>query len=208
MGWSIDGRRLEFRAALPSGKVVLLEGGAVVLEQKLKQAGEWVIPIGGASFQLVRVRRFMGPKTELKASDGTVIPQSKQPVVPSVAPPGSLCQPHQATARFGCARCGAFCCSACAGPDLTHCTACFGRLAKLEAKNAAAMRWLAPVPVFLVLGGPLAGILTAAAGAGVVAIAKRTERTSLKVAAAAGLYGLATGLWLLLVALLVAEPTG
>lgn len=194
-GWSVDGRRIEFRAAFPAGKIVVLEGTATVHEEKLKAAGEWQIPVGGTSLKLTRVRGFMGPKMNLHGTDGTVIPMTPKLVAPTPAPAGSRCNPHQQLARYTCPRCGAFCCPQCAGPDLTHCKPCAQRLSEAAAKNAAAMAYMAPVPVFFVLAGPLAGLLAAGAGAGAVAIARNTESKALKILGAVALYGVATVLW-------------
>lgn len=204
-GWSVDGRRIEFRAAFPAGKIVVLEGATQLHEEKLKAAGEWQVPVGGASLKLTRVRGFLGPKLELHGTDGSVIPMTPKLVAPTPAPAGSLCSAHQQAARYTCPRCGGFCCPACAGPDLTHCKPCAQRLSEAAAKNAAAMAYLAPVPVFLVLAGPLAAVLAAGAGAGAVAVARSTENRLLKIFAAIALYGVATVLWAIAVYFITRE---
>jgi hypothetical protein len=203
-GWSVDGRRVEFRAAFPAGKIVVLEGASEVHVEKLKAAGEWQLPVGGRSYTLKRTKGFMGPKTELFGTGGTAIPMTPKLVSPTPAPADARCATHQQQAGYACPRCGAFCCQDCAGPDLTHCGPCAKRQAEAAAKNAAAMAFMAPVPVFFFLGGPLAGLLTAAAGGIAVAIARRTESKALKIGAAIGLYGVATIVWLVVVALVMA----
>jgi hypothetical protein len=202
-GWSVAGRRVEFRAAFPAGKVVVLDGKEVVHEVKLASKGEWTVPVSGVSYRLTRRQAFLAPKTELLSASGAVIPMSATLVVPTRAPPEARCAGHQAAASYACARCGAFCCPACSGPDLTHCAACAQRLAEAAAKNAAAMAYFAPVPLFFVLGGPLAGLISAAAGAGAVAIARNSENRALKIGAAIGLYLGAFLVWLVLVALIM-----
>ncbi len=198
-GWSVDGRRVQLGAAFPAGKIVVLENGASVHEQKLSGKGQWPLSIGGAPFELKRTKGFMGPKTDLFNERGEKIPLSAKHVVPAPAVVGSLCAVHSAAARFACARCGAFACPQCAGADLTHCKGCSDRLGQEAAKNAAAMAYFAPTVVLAVLGGALLGLLGAAAGAGAVAIARRTESKPLKILAAVGLYGLAVVSWVVAV---------
>ncbi|MFO0597122.1 MAG: hypothetical protein U0228_17545 [Myxococcaceae bacterium] len=201
-GWSIDGKRLEFGPAFPAGKLVVKEGGATVHELKLASKGEWTLAVGGQQFQVTRVQKFMGPKTTLVDGRGARVPMTDKPVVPAPAAAGSQCATHQASARYACARCGAFVCPECAGSDLTHCRPCVERLLVEEDKNAAAMAYMAPVVVLGVFGGLLLAVLGALAGAGAVAIAKKVESTPLKVLAAAALYGVAIVLWVIIVAMI------
>src|SRR5262245_23156784 len=136
LGWSIDGRRVEFAAAFPAGKLVVKEQGQKTHEQKLASQGEWSLPVGTETFAVKRVKAFMGPKTELFRGDAKVPPTAKH-VSPLPAAPGSVCASHQAAARYACARCGGFSCLQCAGADLTHCTSCCALLLKDAEKNAA-----------------------------------------------------------------------
>jgi hypothetical protein len=199
-GWSIAGRRIEFKAALPAGKVVVMEGGAVTHEQKLTQAGEWPLSVDGATFRLKRTRHFMGIKNELRDAQGALVPPTAKLVAQVAAASGSVCAAHQQPARYACARCGTFVCATCAGNDLTHCQPCCQRMTQDAAKNAAAMAYFAPVAILAILGGVLLALLGAAAGAGAVAIARRTQSRALKIAAAVGLYGIAVIIWLVIVA--------
>ncbi|MBL8950784.1 MAG: hypothetical protein JNK82_08415 [Myxococcaceae bacterium] len=204
-GWSIDNRRIEFGAAFPAGKLIVKESGQNVHEQKLATKGEWQLPVGGASYKVVRVKGFMGPKTELFDARGRKVPPSDKHASPSPAAPGSTCPAHQAAARFACARCGTFVCGECAGADLTHCQTCCDKMMKEADKNAAAMAYLAPTIVMGVVGGLLLALFAGGAGAIAVTIAKRTESKAVKIGAAVGLYTLAVVAWLIVVALIQGE---
>ncbi|MEW5742558.1 MAG: hypothetical protein AB1938_26810 [Myxococcota bacterium] len=203
-GWSIGGKRIEFRAALPAGKIVVVDspGGQPVHEQKLAAKGEWEVPVGDKKYRLVRTPGFAAPKMDVFSPRGELVPPTDKHVAPAPAPAGSTCAPHQAAARYACARCGLFVCEECAGADLTHCRKCIEGLVATAQKNAAAMAYMAPVLVFAIMGGLLGGILGALAGAGSVAIARRTENTALKLGAAVGLYALAVIVWVVIAAFL------
>jgi len=198
-GWSVDGRRIEFRAAFPAGKLAVLEGGNVVHEEKLKAAGEWQLPVGKRTFKVTRTRGFMGPKTVLHGLDGSEIPMTPKHVEPTPAPSGATCATHQAAASYVCPRCGAFCCPQCAGPDFTHCAPCATRQAEAAAKNAKAMAYMAPVPVFFLLFGLLPGIVSLAAGGASVAVARNTDNKKVQIGAAIAFYGVAVIITLVIV---------
>src|SRR3954471_21812547 len=102
-GWSIDNRRVELGAAFPAGKLVVKENNQSVHEQKLSSAGEWTLPVGGATFQVKRVKGFLGPKTELFNARGEKVPPTTKHVAQSPAAAGSQCAAHQQPARFACA---------------------------------------------------------------------------------------------------------
>jgi hypothetical protein len=201
--WSFAGKRVEFRAALPAGKLVVVAPPSSTPEHELKlsQKGEWTLPVAGQTLKVVRTQQFLAPKLELFSPEGTLLPFSPKHLAPSAAPAGSLCAPHQATASYACARCGAFACETCRGADRTHCATCFQALHAAAEKNAAAMVFLAPAALFAVFGGLLGGVLGFAAGGAAVAIAKRTENRAVQILAAVGLYGLATILFLVFVVL-------
>lgn len=202
-GWSFAGKRVEFRGALPAGKLVVLgASGAVEHELKLAQAGEWSLPVGTASLKVVRTRQFAGPKLELFSPAGRALPPSKQHLSPSPAPAGSTCAQHHAAASYACARCGSFVCPSCAGADLTHCTSCFDAAHAAAAKDAAAMAYFAPVIVFGIAGGLIGGLLGGLAGAASVEVAKRTESRALKLLAAVGLYSVAAVLYVVVAAMI------
>jgi hypothetical protein len=196
-GWSIDGRRVEFGAAFPAGKLIVKQQGNATHELKLASKGEWPLVVGDATFTVKREQKFLGPKTELLDGRGHRVPMTAQAVLPKPAAPGSQCATHQQAARYACARCGTFVCANCAGSDLTHCAPCVQRLLAEEDKNAAAMAYMIPAAVMVPLGGLLLGVLGALAGAGAVAIAKRTESKPAKVLAAIGLYAVAVVIWLI-----------
>ena len=204
-GWSIDGRRVELGPAFPAGKLVVKENGQSVHEQKLASKGEWELPVGGSTYKVVRVKGFMGPKTEVLDGRGRKVPPSDKHAAPSPAAAGSTCAPHQAAARYACARCGSFVCTECAGADLTHCVTCCEKLTQEADKNAAAMAFLAPAAAFGIIGGLLLAVFGLAAGGVAVAIARRTESKPLKIIAAVGLYGVAIVAWLIVVAMIQSE---
>lgn len=204
-GWSIGGKRIEFRAAFPAGKlaVVTPPGTQPEHEVKLTTKGEWQVPVGEHTYRVVRTQAFMGPKIEVFSPRGELVPPAAKHVAPAVAPFGSMCATHSSVgAKYACARCGTFVCGECAGADLTHCRKCIEGLVAEAQKNAAAMVYLVPMPIFAVLGGCLGGVLGGLAGAAAVAIARKTENTALKVAAAVGLYALAIVLWVVIAALI------
>ncbi|MBX7115887.1 MAG: hypothetical protein K1X64_16275 [Myxococcaceae bacterium] len=202
-GWSVAGRRLEFGAAFPSGKLVVKHNGQVEHEQKLASQGTWDIPVDGTTYRLVRTKGFLAPKTELFSHDGDKVPPTNKLVTPSPAAAGSLCAAHGAAASSACARCGTFVCVQCAGPDRVHCQPCSERLITEAEKTAAAMAYLAPAPVLAIFGGLFLALLGAGAGLLAVFIAKRTESKALKIAAAVALYGVAVVVWLVLLAVLM-----
>lgn len=203
-GWSFAGQRVEFRAALPAGKLVVLAPPAkdFLHEVKLSQEGEWTVPVAGQPLKVVRKRKGLTPVIEVFAPGGTMLPPADRHVAQRPAPAGSLCPANQAPAIAACARCGTFICQACAGADLTHCASCFGTLHEAAQKNAAAMAYFAPVIVFGIMGGLLGGVFGALAGGAAVAIAKRTENKVVKIGAAVGLYALAAILWIVVAVLL------
>jgi hypothetical protein len=197
-GWSFAGQRVEFRAALPAGKLVVLAPPSkdFLHELKLSQTGEWTVPVAGQSIKVVRKRVAMTPVLELFS------PPAPRHVAPGPAPAGSVCPTHQAAALGACARCGTFMCPSCAGADLTHCSTCFGTLHEAAQKNAAAMAYFAPVIVFAIMGGLLGGLFGGAAGVAAMAIAKRTDNKAVKIGAAVGLYTVAAILWIVIAVLL------
>lgn len=88
-----------------------------------------------------------------------------------------------------------------------HCKPCSERLITAAEKNAAALAYLAPVPVLAVLGGVVLALFGAVAGLFAVFIAKRTESKALKIGAAVALYAVAIVAWLLLLAAIgVGQP--
>jgi hypothetical protein len=179
-GWSFAGQRVEFRAALPAGKLVVLAPPSKDFLHELK----------------------LSPVLELFSPSGVLLPPAPRHVAPGPAPAGSVCPTHQAAALGACARCGTFMCPSCAGADLTHCSTCFGTLHEAAQKNAAAMAYFAPVIVFAIMGGLLGGLFGGAAGVAAMAIAKRTDNKAVKIGAAVGLYTVAAILWIVIAVLL------
>lgn len=205
LAWSIAGKRIEFRAGFPAGKLVVADApkGAALHELKMKTKGEWELPVDGRTYKVVRTAGMMGPKIDLFSARGELVPPSAKHVPPSPAPAGALCAAHaQVAAVSACARCGTFLCADCQGADLTHCRACLGGLEKAAKAEAAAMAWFAPVVVFAATGGALGGLLGAAAGAATVAVVRKTEKTPVKLAAAVAFYGVAAVAWIVAVALI------
>lgn len=202
MPWSIAGKRVEFRAGFPAGKLVVTDKpkGTPEYELKLATKGEWQVPVGAHQVKVVRTSQFAGPKLELFGANGALIPPTEQHVVPGLAPAGSQCPTHQVAATYACARCGTFVCAQCAGADFTHCQKCLGSLTEVAQKNSAAAAYFAPVIIFVALGGLLGGLFAGAAGAAAVAIAKRTESKAIKLGAAVVLYGVAAIAWILIAA--------
>ncbi|MBL8933273.1 MAG: hypothetical protein JNM69_01895 [Archangium sp.] len=202
MAWSIAGKRVEFRAGFPAGKLVVTNTPKGTPEHELKLAtkGEWQLPVGVHSVKVVRTSQFAGPKLELFGASGALIPPTDQHLVPGVAPEGSQCPSHQVAATYACARCGTFVCAQCAGVDFTHCQTCLASLTEVAQKNSAAAAYFAPVIVFAIFGGLLGGLFAGAAGAAAVAIAKRTEHKAIKIGAAVVLYGIAAVAWILIAA--------
>jgi hypothetical protein len=202
-GWSIAGKRVEFRAGFPAGKLAVTngqKGAPPEHELKLASKGEWTLPVGPHQVKVVRTAQFAGPKLELFGPGGGLIPPTAAHVAPGPAPAGSVCPAHQAPATSACARCGTFVCGQCVGADLTHCQTCLTALQTAAQKNAAAMVWMSPVLFFGIFGGLLGALFGGAAGAAMVAIAKRTENKAIKLGAAVVLYGLAAVLWLVIAA--------
>ncbi|MHB8877182.1 MAG: hypothetical protein ACYC8T_26085 [Myxococcaceae bacterium] len=200
MGWSVDGKRVELRAAFPAGKLSI-DGE----ETKLSASGVWPVKVGKRTLTFKRTRGFMGPKNELFMGTD-LVPATPKHVPQTLAPDGSLCAVHkEAAAAITCARCGSFTCEACSGPDLTHCRPCLAKLAAEAAKKAAAMAYLTPVVVFGLLGGLLAALIGGLAGAAVVTIARRSDSKAVKLGAAIGLYGLAVVVYLVLVVVIQSQ---
>lgn len=202
MAWSIAGKRVEFRAGFPAGKLVVTDKpkGTPEFELKLATKGEWQLPVGALLVKVVRTSQFAGPKLELFVANGALIPPTEQHVIAGLAPEGSQCPSHQLAATYACARCGTFVCAQCAAVDLTHCEKCFVGLSEIAQKNSAAAAYFAPVIVFAIFGGLLGGLFAGLAGAAAVAIAKRTEHKAIKVGAAVVLYGVAAVAWILIAA--------
>lgn len=202
MAWSIAGKRVEFRAGFPAGKLVVTDKpkGTPEFELKLATKGEWQVPVGVHQVKAVRTSQFAGPKLELFGANGALIPPTEQHLLPGLAPEGSQCASHQVAATYACARCGTFVCAQCSGVDFTHCQKCLGSLTEVAQKNSAAAAYFAPVLIFAVFGGLLGGLFAGAAGAAAVAIAKRTEHKAIKIGAAVVLYGIAAVVWILIAA--------
>lgn len=205
LGWSIAGKRIEFRAGFPAGKLVVADApkGPALHELKMKAKGEWELPVAGRTYRVVRAAGMMGPKIDLFSPRGELVPPSAKHLSPSPAPAGAVCATHaQAAAVSACARCGTFLCAECQGADLTHCRACLGGLEKAAKAEAAAMAYFAPVLIFAVVGGLLGGLFGGAAGAAAVAVARKAEKTPVKIAAAVAFYGVAAVAWIIAVAVL------
>ena len=187
-GWSVGGKRLELKAGFPAGKLAV--DGEVAT--KLKSKGSFPVQIDGCPYTFERKPGLLGPKDTLRAADGQLVPPTPQHVASRRAGAGSMCAQHvDVQALVECPRCGSYACERCAGADRTHCRACSERLLATAEKQARDLMFMAPAIVFAITGGALGATLGLAAGAGAVAIARRTESTGLKWGAAIGLYLLA-----------------
>src|SRR5262245_29427300 len=169
-GWSIAGRRVEVKPALPSGKLVV-DGETAF---KLKSKGEFPLSIDGRSYTFERKPGLMAPKDTLRAPDGRAVPPTPKHVPLARAEAGSLCAQHaDRPARIVCPRCGSYACDACSGADATHCEACTQRLVATAEKQARDLVFMAPAFFFIVMGGAIGAMLGFAAGAAAVAVARR-----------------------------------
>lgn len=185
IGWSVRGRRVEYRTATFDPAKILLDG----------EESSNPLLIDGEQFVVRMKRGTSDTPVELVTTADEEIPPTPALVVPQRAPEGAACGQHpESPAAIACPRCGGFFCSApgCTFVDGTHCVRCAPLLLAAQPKPFSSLWYFVPIFPLVMLGSFVGGCTGLIAGLISLAVARRTENRTTRLVVTIALYVLAT----------------